>query len=141
MLRVLVLDEVDGEVNYVDVVVADKGTPSEGVVVSWSSCKCWRSQNASATLFATARCPALTFEQEITGCCSDDDAPKEHGVAGTEPMHARATCPVSVCVDDEFDRRGTSKNVVVKSTSKVPENPLHNSKMWLRESCMWSRSY
>jgi hypothetical protein len=64
VLRALMLHGIGGEVNRVDVVAVDEGEALEGL---WSSCRSWRSQEASATPLATARCSAFALERETTG--------------------------------------------------------------------------
>jgi hypothetical protein len=133
MLGALVLNGVGGEVDGAGVVAVDQSGPQQGVVqlhkqLTKPACLCHAvGHGAVLRLSARAGDDVLTLWEP-----GDEVVAQEHRVARSGPVSVGTTGPVSISVDDEVRRRGTTKKqTMVEGALEVPKDALRGREMGL----------
>jgi hypothetical protein len=131
MLGALVLNEVGGEVDGADIVTVDQSGPRQGTVqLHKQLTKPTRLCHAighDVVLYLSARMRDDVLTLRGPG---DEVVTQEHRIARSGPASVGTTGPVSFCVDDEIQRRGTvKKQAVVESALEVPKDALRSREM------------
>jgi hypothetical protein len=133
MLGVLVLNGVGGEVVDADVITVDQSGPRQGAVqlhkqLSKPICLC-HTVGHDTVLRLSARMgdDVLTFRGP-----GDEVVAQEHHVARSGPMSVGTTEPDNISVDDEVQRRGTTKKQAkVEGALEVLKDALRGREMGL----------
>jgi hypothetical protein len=134
MLRALVLDGVDGEVDDADVVAEYQGSYGQRTMeLLKKMAQPGRLSHAVGHNVVLGLGTGAGDDRLALGRPRDEVVPEEHGIARGGPARVRTACSIDISVDAKLRCRGPAeKEPEVEGATQVLQDPLHRGEVRLQ---------